>query len=222
MKKMLQRIVALCCFCLFSFMSTAVPAYAAEGYQKENEYYVFKYGEREIRYLLDEKMQPYYESDGERINLALPLEHLRVTDEEVLATLNRSLRGGMARGISGVTPTTYHDLGVQPYEETMYLSSDYVSTKYMKMHPTKEVLRIKTSDEVKVHWYSGKRISYVVYYYSAVDEMWCEYEVDNINCSNDIGSGLDLISGQLFPYVYYKVKSDSLSSAKITCWCTDV
>ena len=105
----------------------------------------------------------------------------------------------------------------------MNLSDNYVDTEYMKMHPTKPVIRIKTSEEVKENIFAGKKISYVVHYYSVVDEEWCTYTVDGINCSNDIGSGLDLVSSDLFPYVYYSIKrSSKLSSAKISIWCTGV
>ena len=222
MKKMLKRIVALCCVCLFSFMSTTVSVYAAEGYQRENEYYIFKYGDREIQYMLDEKQQPYYESNGERINLALPLDHLKVTDEALLAELNSKLQDEMLRGTFNYEPTNYHNLGVQPYEETMGLSENYTDTDILKMHPTKGILRIKTSEEEKKHFWLGKKISYVLYYYSPETNWWYDYTVNNINCSNDVGSSINLVSAQLYPYVYYDVKSSDLTSAKITCWCTDV
>lgn len=222
MKNMLKRVVALCFVCLFSFMSTATSVYAAEDFQKEKEYYVYKYGDREIKYLLDENMQPYYESNGERINLALPLEHLKVTDEALLAKLNSKMQNEMTRETNNYVPSNYHDLGVQPYEETMSLSENYTDTDILKMHPTKGVLRIRTSEEERKFLKFGRKISYILYYYSPDTNTWNTYTVNNINCSNDTGSPLDLISAQIYPYVYYDVKSDDLSSAKITCWCTDV
>lgn len=222
-KKVIIGIVALCFVFLFPFMTSASTAYATEETQNKNEYYVYNYGDKEIYYLLDEKKQPYYESNGERIYLALPLEHLKVTDEEFLAELNCSIKNTTLRTTSAYEPEDYHNLASEPFESTIYLSNDYTYTKILKMNPTKEVIRIKTSKEVKNHFFTGKKISYVVVYYSAVDETWFQYTVDDINCSNDVGSALDLTSGQLFPYVYYGVKKSSdLSSVTVTCWCTDV
>ncbi|MBE5929802.1 MAG: hypothetical protein E7268_01925 [Lachnospiraceae bacterium] len=222
MKNMLKRIVALCFVCLFSIMSTATSVYAAEDCQKEKEYHVFKYGDREIQYLLDEKMQPYYESNGERINLALPLEHLKVTDEALLAKLNSKMQNEMTRETNNYVPSNYHDLGVQPYEETMSLSENYTDTDILKVHPTKGIIRIRTSEEDRKFLKFGRKISYILYYYSPDADFWYDYEVNEINCSNDTGSPFNLVSAQIYPYVYYDIKSDDLSSAKITCWCTDV
>lgn len=221
MKKMLKRIIVSCYIFLFAFMSTTATAYASEDAQ--NEYYVYNFGEREIRYQLDEKRQPYYESNGERIYVALPLEHLKITDEALLAELNLGMQNDVVRSTSVYEPPEYHDLAVQPFERTMYLNDNYKYTDIMKMDPTKSIIRIKTSEEIKNTLFTGKKISYLFAYYSVVDEAWYRLTVEDSDCSNNVGDPFDLSSGQLIPYVYYGVKKSSdLYSAKVTCWCTDV
>lgn len=222
-KKLFIGIAALCLIFLVPFMTAASTACAAEEVQQEKEYYIYNYGDKEIYYLLDEKMQPYYEADGERIYLALPLEHLRVTDEEFLAKLNRGMQNAMAINPLTYVPGDYHDLAVEPFERTMYLSDNYTYTGILKMDPTKKVIRMKTSDEIKNHLFTGKKITYLVAYYSLVDESWHKQTVEDIDCSNDVGTSLDVVSGQLSPYVYFGVKKSSdLYSAKVSCWCTDI
>ncbi len=222
MKNMLKRIVALCCVCLFSIMSTATSVYAADDCQKEMEYYVYKYGDREIQYLLDEKMQPYYEANGERIYLALPLEHLRITDDSVLADLNRGIQNAISVNSSDYEPPEYHDLALQPFERTMYLNANYKYTDIMKMNMTKQIIRIKTSEEEKNSLFGGKLISYVIAYYCVEEKTWHKISVENSDCSISVGQPFDVLSPQLHPYVYYGIKSEDLYSAKVTCWCTDV
>ncbi len=222
-KKLFIGIAALCLVFLAPFLATASTACAEEEVRQEKEYYVYNYGDEEIYYLLDEKMQPYYEADGERVYLALPLEHLKVTDEEFLAELNCAMQNAMSINPLAYVPGDYHDLAVEPFERTMYLSDNYTYTGILKMDPTKRVIRMKTSEEIKNHLFTGKKISYIVAYYSAAEDTWHKYTVEDINCSNDVGSPLDLVSGQLYPYVYFGVKKSSdLYSAKVSCWCTDI
>ncbi len=222
-KKLFIGIAALCFVFLAPFLTAASTACAEEEIQQEEEYYIYNYGDREIYYLMDEKMQPYYEANGERIYLALPLEHLRVTDEEFLAELNRGMQTAMAINPLAYVPGDYHDLAVETFERTMYLSDNYTYTGILKMDPTKRVIRMKTSEEIKNHLFTGKKISYIVAYYSVVDESWHKQTVEDINCSNDVGVSLNVVSGQLSPYVYFGVKKSSdLYSAKVSCWCTDI
>lgn len=222
-KKLFIGIAALCFVFLAPFLTAASTACAEEEIQQEEEYYIYNYGDREIYYLMDEKMQPYYEANGERIYLALPLEHLRVTDEEFLAELNRGMQTAMAINPLAYVPGDYHDLAVETFERTMYLSDNYTYTGILKMDPTKRVIIMKTSEEIKNHLFTGKKISYIVAYYSVVDESWHKQTVEDINCSNDVGVSLNVVSGQLSPYVYFGVKKSSdLYSAKVSCWCTDI
>lgn len=222
-KKLCSGIIAFCFVSLFFTITSTPTVHASEEHQDDLTYYVYNNGETEIHYLLDERMQPYYEANGEHIYLALPLEHLKVTDENLLAELNHSMHITMARNTLAYEPAEYHDLAIESFERTMYLSDNYTYTGILKMDITKPIVRIKTSNEVKNNLLTGKKISYIIAYYSVVDETWFKYTVEDVNCSNDSGSPFDLQSGQLYPYIYYGIKkSSNLYSATISCWCTDV
>ena len=153
--------------------------------------------------------------------MALPLEHLRVTDETVLSDLNM-LRDDQRVGGRSYNPSSYFDMtNGGTYTDTFYLTDSYQRTPDIRVNMNHHIIRIRTSNEVKNSFFTGKKISYIVYYYFEPFECWYHYEVEDINVSNDIGSPLNL-SG-LYPYVYYEVKKSSdLSQADIHIWQTDV
>ena len=217
----MKLLVALLLLSLCVSKGTSVYADAAGLKNAYSECYTFTFADSTIPYYLDGNNMPYMLQNGNYMPMALPLDHLRVTDETVLSDLNM-LKDNQRIGGRSFNPSSYFDMtNGGTYTDTFYLTNSYQNTPYIRVNLNHHIIRIRTSNEVKNSIFTGKKISYIVYYYFEPFDCWYSYEVNDINVSNDIGSPLNL-SG-LYPYVYYGVKKSSdLSQADIHIWQTDV
>lgn len=188
MKKLSKNCIAITLAIMFLFSSISLVAVA-----KEDDIYIFTMPDgTQINYFLDENNTPYVINDvGEQIIIALPLEHLRVTDEETLEQLNNELNTQNSRS----SPTSYFNLTASSpssnsikYTQVMsFLNVTTLPTQNIKFYPNHEALSIKTADIYKEHWYSSVKINFVWYYYTEYLDVWSSLSFTNVDCSSSVG-----------------------------------
>lgn len=205
--------------CINGFAGASM-VYAADGSVNQSQSYVYERDDEIIEYYLDENNMPYVIREGSKMPVALPLEHLKVTEAETLAQLSAKM---LNSGTRAFTPNAYYDMtNGGTYTETMYLTDSYQNTSYIRINQSHPVIRIRTENEVKNTIFTGKKISYVVYYYCEGLDSWYSYTVNDCNVSTAVGGALD-IGRAIYSYVYYGVKKSSdLYSADVCIWQTDV
>lgn len=219
-KRKLHAFFLIFIFCVNSIVGATKTVYGADTTEKLSLPFVYVNGNEVIEYFLDENDMPYVIREGNKMPIALPLEHLRVTEEVVLSQLNTMTQSTSSRAF---TPSSYFDMtNGGTYTETMYLSDAYQNTSYIRINQSHPVIRICTKNEVKNTIFTGKKISYVVYYYCEGLDAWYNYTVNDCNVSTAYGGALDIGRG-IYSYIYYSVKKSSdLYSADICIWQSDV
>ena len=196
----------LLAICVSRGFIVSVHATASSG-NNSSESYTIIINNKTIEYYLDENNMPYVLQNGERMPVALPLEHMQVTDESVLIKLNMQREYKVVNNRS-FNPSNYFDMtNGGTYTDTFYLTNYYQDTPFIRINMSHHIIRIRTSNEVKNTIFTGKKISYIVYYYFEPTDHWYNYVVNDINVSNDIGAGLDLNG-------LYKIADDNMYLAK--------
>lgn len=209
--------------CINSVFCASTSVCAAETQTAFPESYIYELNNQVIEYYLDEDDMPYVIRNGIRVPIALPLEHMLVTDKETRANLNLLNNNSSFNYSAFSIPSSYFDMrNGGTYTETISLSNSYSYTSYIRINQSRPIIRIRTSNEIKNSFFTGKKISYVVYYYFEATDSWYSYTVNDCNVSNDIGGALDIGSG-IYSYVYYGVKKSSdLSQVDVHIWQSDI
>lgn len=190
----MKKIISLLLVCVMLSMS-GVSAFALE----EKQMYEFEFPDgKKVNYYLDENQMPYRLIDGEVVYVALPLEHLKVTEPLKIAKLNAGQAESQSEksGNQGA-PTYYFDLSTGPasrnsisYTQPIsFLNVTSMSTMNLKFHPQHQSIRIKTTNLVKEHFWSGVKIDFTYYYYYESNKEWCYLNFTNINCTIADGFG---------------------------------
>jgi hypothetical protein len=119
-------------------------------------------------YYLDDAGNPYTIINEEVVYVALPLEHLKVTDPEKIEGLNASITSTQARGL----PTNYYDIsqgGAEVLNSPVYTATvDFdvtptFTTSVLKVNRQHAAFRFKTSDIEKETIFTGSKVSFTVY-----------------------------------------------------------
>ncbi len=177
-----------------------------------------------IEYYLDEEGNPYHYVNDEKIYLALPLEHLRVTDPEKIEELNQILADTMSRAV----PTSYVDLstGAATLASNKYTASvsfanaTSFTTQVLKFHSQHKTIRIETSDIVKENIFAGKKVTIVYHYYDLIFDEWSEQKYTSKDCSDIGGFGIQYV-GSTSPYARFDIeKSSAIESFTLKIWTT--
>jgi hypothetical protein len=164
------------------------------GYSFDEQYvYVAPDGEK-IYYYLDENLNPYNYIGDDKVYLALPLEHLRVTDPAILAELNSSIETASVNSV----PSTYYDISTggastaSPHytKSVSFESASSFTTPVLKLNTSHTTMRVKASNIVKKNIFAGKKFDVTHYYYSVTDDSWF----------NQADTGIDLSS--TYPILY--------------------
>lgn len=143
-----------------------------QTFAKEQEkIYIHNDGDVSIEYYLDDAGMPYNYVNGEKIYLALPLEHLKVEEIELLEELNSIFddKDNMNRAV----PTQYVDLSTGSgmtsspiYTKNISFASGNVHpTDYLKFNAQHAQVRFKTTNIEKSSIFIGDKITFFFYYY---------------------------------------------------------
>lgn len=202
----------------------AAPIFAAD----ERMPNVFEFPDgRTVEYYLDDSMNPYDMINGEKIYLVLPLEHMIVTDPEILSQLNKEIPEdiqtleSMFAMSAYAEPTNYVDLTggtsaiSNKYSQIMYLhDSSLFETPVFKFNRSHTRLIYQTGSMSPA---SLKRINLIVYLYDMYADNWSAVMYDNIDCTG-VG-GRFQFSPSITPYGRFMIgKADNITSCSYTVY----
>ncbi len=183
-----------------------------------SEAFVYQMGGDSIVYYLDVEQNPYIYNNGEKMYISLSLPHLEVTDPEMLVELNKAIHSVEMRSV----PTNYYDISYGPYNVNSPAYSVSVSlptatssftTAVLKMNPSHEAIRIKTTNHSPV---LSRKINLTFYYYDQANDRWYYQSHHSINCSGANGYGIANICSA-YPYSQFFITKDSnLTSFTLT------
>ncbi len=178
-------------------------------------------------YYLDETGNPYTVINAEKVYLALPLEHLRVTDFQKIDELNAAISN---TSIGRSTPTTYYD--ISDNNDTEKLNSSVYSadvnfddtptftTEVLKVNRQHATVRFKTSDIKKENIFAGKKVNFTFYYFDPIDEEWYSQAYSDKDCTGATGFGI-LFSPSVNQYLQFDIsKSSKIKSLTLEIWTT--
>lgn len=186
-----------------------------------------------IHYFLDKDNMPYQYINGEIIYVALPLEHLKVTDVDILEELNLFIENNKEndKTIDRSVPTNYVDLS-QCYGQnnsahyyryvTFSTTLTQIPTSIFKLYEGHNSIRLKMTNIEKAHWYSSTNISYNYSYYYPNDDAWYTLSRNNVDCTGVDGHGVQHLPAS-YPYGrYYIIKNSNLINFDIDVWTSTI
>lgn len=178
-------------------------------------------------YYLDEAGNPYTIIDSEKVYLALPLEHLRVTDQQKVEELSQAIWGG---SLGRTIPTTYYDISdndsTQKINSSVYSANvDFsqtptFTTSVLKVNRQHAEIRFKTSDIKKETIFTGSKVNFTYFYYDIVEDIWYSQDFTDIDCTGPTGVGM-IFSPTITQYLQFSIsKSSKIKSLKVESWTT--
>jgi hypothetical protein len=159
-------------------------------------------------YYLDSDGNPYNYFNGKKIYMALPLEHLKVTDPDMLAYLSpvtESIRAaeansvGKGSSILSAPPYPYYDLdstgpgNIDSHWYTIdisFLNGNNPVTEVLKYNAQHRGIKIWTTNMDK-GFLSGNKINVSRYYYDLYNDQWYNELHSAVDCA--------IINGRGFP-----------------------
>lgn len=181
-----------------------------------------------IQYYLDENLYPYHYINGEKVYFALPLEHLKVTDPELIAYLNDQILNTQEPLNRRATPTNYFDMSrtsanQNSIEYTQYVSNltaGSVNTRILKLNASHGAMRMQTNNLVKAHFWNMSKIKFSYYCYSIYTDEWFSPFTKTENCTVADGFAFQH-APDINPYGYFTIYQDSgIVSFDLRIWTT--
>lgn len=176
-------------------------------------------------YFLDEVGNPYIIINDEVTYVALPLDHLKVTDSEKIAELNECILPVQTRSL----PTNYYDISegdAEVINSPVYTASvDFdatttFTTRVLKVNRRHVQFRFKTSNIKKENILTGSKVNFTVYFYDVVAEEWFAETYNEVNCTSTNGVGI-VFSPTVTEYLQFDVsKSSKIKSLTLEIWTT--
>lgn len=227
MKK--EKIISLIIAIIIFINSSPIISFA-ETYERT---YVYKTKNNfNIEYHLDKDGLPYRYEKGERVYLLLPLDSLRITDENELIELNEAIKESNERdndiykNLIKSPPTSYYNLTIYPstqpsniYTQFMtFEANSQVSTGIMKVHKNHGAIRVETANLGKPHWYDNKKVIVNIKYYDSGQDGWFDLHISGkIFCTNIDGYPFTKVSTVEFIKIIMK-KADNIVWFDLNVW----
>lgn len=178
-------------------------------------------------YYLDGSGNPYTVTDGEKIYMALPLEHLEVTDSQKIEELNQAISGG---SLGRAIPTSYYDISdndsTQSINSSVYsVDVDFsktptFATSVLKVNRQHAEIRFKTSDIKKESIFTGSKVNFTYFYYDIVEDKWYSQDFTDVDCTSPTGVGM-IFSPTITQYLQFSIsRSSKIKSLKAEVWTT--
>lgn len=214
MKRILSLFMALILFLMLTF-----PSFAAMSSTGQGNVFSFPDG-TSITYYLDEANNPYRIINGQKVYVALALEHLEVTDPILLAELNNKIASctdlNQIQPLSSESVFDMSDCGPKEFSREYSVHANLSNTEFFETstliyngHHTG--LKINTDSHSPV-WATNK-ISFIYYFYHEVYNRWYSLSFIGQNCS--YGYTFQH-SPSVYPKGYFKILAyDNLQSCTI-------
>lgn len=224
-RRIRKKVISLTTAVIILLQCLSLSAFA----YNDGELYTFVfYDGTEVNYYLDSDGMPYCYENGEKIYMALPLEHLRITDEAILAELEEA-RLEIENNTTRAIPTNYVDLSQCAYQQnspyytraiTFATTSTEISTPVFKLYEGHHSIRLKMYNIEKAHWYSSTNITYRYAFYDPYSNTWSSVTIKDADCTLENGSGYKH-TPSAYPYGrYYIVRNNNLVNFDIRIWTT--
>lgn len=178
-------------------------------------------------YYLDEVGNPYTMIDSEKVYLAIPLEHLRVTDLQKVEELNQAISSdSQGRAI----PAAYYDISdndsTQKINSSVYSADvDFsqtptFTTSVLKVNRQHAEIRFKTSNVKKENIFAGSKVNFTYFYYDIVEDIWYSQDFTDVDCTGLTGVGM-IFSPTITQYLQFSVsRSSKIKSLTVEAWTT--
>lgn len=232
MKKSIGYIIISICFAFSLFTGSYETASAA------SEEISRTLTDREVNeYFFDHDGNPYIIENGEILYVALPLDHLRVTNKSTLMMLDKYLED-ISKTSSQIHDTilraypsrnNYYDISSGGYNVanspvyTKHMDFDMnttCATSVLKVNKYHSAFRFKVDNVVKKSWFVIPKISFTVYYFDPIERAWFEETYNNKSCTGDAGFGV-AFSPSYTEYLYFEVTpASAIRSINANIWTT--
>ncbi len=199
MKKTISLVLAIVIFTMFT-----LPCFAASAQITDGELYTYvDVDGKSYNYYLDENGNAYNYVDGEKIYMLLPLPQYRITDETLLAELNKEF-SAMTRGTSMPEPKEYFDIsnvngldGSPAYVKAVSFENfQTFTTPWIKISASHNYIRFKTT---KVRSFFGNHeVFLAVRIYNYYEKEWSQIVYKNIDCTDKHGQPFQYLSTQKY------------------------
>lgn len=210
MKKFLSLTLVVLLIVTFSFNSVAL----STGTDGEEYSYTFSDGIT-VLYYLDDSGNPYTYANGEKQYMLLPLEHLRITEQERVDELNSQIGNNSPNGITVYSnpPTNYYDLSGRESPTRSVMYTQFVDlevfskgiTPPLKLNSLFGKMNVTTAN-LKKKIFSGKIVKLILEYYSNADGSWYSevYEMDFTGKGQEF-----IVYPEAFPFARLTVSKSS-------------
>ena len=148
-----------------------------------------------IEYMLDEDGLPYHYVNGEKYIILIPLPHLLVTDEELLAIIQAGLPENPEDCFSNpvstyAAPTSYVDISSMAnsiksasYSDAVTFNTEILYTPVFKLNRGCASILFETTN-IDAGLFSSKRINLVYSAYDPYFDKWSSIMLPRQNCEN--------------------------------------
>lgn len=187
--------------------------------------YTFKDG-KEIKYAFDDNGNSYSFINGEKVNIALPLDRYEITDADVLAELNSIFNTNSSNMAKVAPPTSYYSFYISSSNNLVSANTytqavNYaditidVNTQYLKPYASHNQIVLRTTN-LKTNTSLNKKIKYSFWYYDSSYAKWYG-QTNEANCNSGIPHGyLTTYDFIMFSFI----KTSNIKSFTANIWTT--
>lgn len=181
-----------------------------------------------IEYYLDSDMNPYFYNNGQKTRLIIGLEHLKVTDAAQLRFLN-SIVESTSNPNQRIVSFNYTDLSANvsttnsaSHSNNVSFNSntEYFLSPYYKFNAYHDVVRLQTTNMVKVNFWNNKKISFTYYYYNEFTAEWFYQYFSEIDCTAETGYPISVVLNTFQYGLFYFWNDGNLESYTAKIWTT--
>ena len=185
--------------------------------------YTFKDG-KEIKYAFDDNGNSYSFINGEKVNIALPLDRYEITDADILAELNSIFNTNSSNMAKVAPPTSYYSFYISSSNNLISANTytqavNYaditidVDTQYLKPYAGHNAIVLKTTN-IKPAVSLNKKIKYSFWYYDSNQEKWYGQTYEK-NCT----SGVPHTYLTTYDYIMFSfIKTSNINSFTANIW----
>ena len=214
MKKLLSAILTI-----VLIGTLYIQGFATSIANGEVQTYTLPNGET-VEYYLDEYLNPYKLSNGQRIYLFLPLSHMEVKDEELLKKLNDAITPAVTRGVPSGTIydlTAGTSLKSNVYTKFIsYVNGNTIGTAILKLKASHSVMNVETDNIERFSGFSNK-IIFNYFGYNTLTDRWYQLKYMEGSCTV-ISLKFEFV-GSTYPYgMFYFFGGNGIKSFTVKIW----
>ena len=222
--KIIKKVSAMTLVVIFMFI-LAVNSFA---YNQNQQYTYYYPNGNSVMYYLDDAGNPYVFENGEKIYIALPLEHLKVTDENLIFDLNQSINNNSQQIQPYSVPTSYFDLSTGAADDAsisytvnnVSLANGVLTAfSILKFNPHHQYVCFKT-DIIDKAFLAGNKVTLTYFYYNIYDDAWYNSRYEGVKCTSTFGYAIKS-DFNVCPYGRFSiVRYSDIYTVNVSIWTT--